>query len=225
MNNLNIFQKSKITGILLVINVVVFIIMTLAGGTNNTSNLLRFGAMNKILVANGEWYRIFTSSFIHIGFFHLLFNMYFLYNIGPLFERLYGPRNFLIMYLLSGIMGNLMSYAFSDMYTVSAGASTSLYGMFGFAIGIMIHYKDNHMLRNFGASFLSIIAINLIYSLLSPSVGLLGHLGGFISGIILVGIFPIRGYEIDTLGFIFSTVAYIALVILFIIIGNRSLYL
>lgn len=224
MNNLKIFQTSKVTGFLLVINVAIFIIMTLAGGSQNNLNLVRFGAMVKTLIANGDWWRLFTASFIHIGFFHLVFNMYFLYNIGPLFERLYGSRNYLIIYLLAGIMGNLLSFAFGNVNTISAGASTSLYGLFGLALGIMLNYRDDAMLKSFGASFLSIIVINVIYSLISPGIGILGHLGGLLAGVILAGIFPVLNRSLATNTQIFSIAAFVILAVLFVRIGLKTAF-
>lgn len=194
--NFERLSQAKVTSGLMIINIIVFIMMTLSGGSENIENLIRFGANSKILVAEGEWWRLFTASFIHIGFFHILFNMYFFYSLGPVFERLFGSMNFLIIYLIAGIFGNLLSFAFGSSYTVSAGASTSLYGMLGLAIGLMATYRDDEIIRSFGASFISVVVINVIYSLLAPGVGIYGHLGGFVAGFLLAGIFPIIGREI-----------------------------
>lgn len=194
--NFERLSQAKVTSGLMVINIIVFILMTLSGGSENIENLIRFGANSKILVAEGEWWRLFTASFIHIGFFHIMFNMYFFYSLGPVFERLFGSMNFLIIYLIAGIFGNLLFFAFGSPYTVSAGASTSLYGMLGLAIGLMVTYRDDEIIRSFGASFISVVVINVIYSLLAPGVGIYGHLGGFVAGFLLAGIFPILGREI-----------------------------
>lgn len=194
--NFERLSQAKVTSGLMIINIIVFILMTLSGGSENIENLIRFGANSKILVAEGERWRLFTASFIHIGFFHILFNMYFFYSLGPVFERLFGSMNFLIIYLIAGIFGNLLSFAFGSPYTVSAGASTSLYGMLGLAIGLMATYRDDEIIRSFGASFISVVVINVIYSLLAPGVGIYGHLGGFVAGFLLAGIFPIIGREI-----------------------------
>ncbi|MDU2599447.1 rhomboid family intramembrane serine protease [Anaerococcus sp.] len=222
MNNLRNLGSSRVTSILLVVNILVFAIMTLAGGSQNISNLVRFGAVVKDRIAYGEWWRLFTASFIHIGFMHILLNMYFLYQIGPVFEKLYGSRNFLIIYLLAGIMGNLLTFAFGSSSTVSAGASTSLYGLFGLAIGIMLNYKGDSMLSSFGASFLSVIAINIVYSLINPSIGLLGHLGGLLAGVILAGIFPVINRSLPTSTQVISASAYIILAILLVRIGLKT---
>lgn len=222
MNSFRNLGSSRVTSLLLIVNIIVFAIMSFTGGSENISNLIRFGAVVKSDIANGQWWRLFTASFIHIGLPHILFNMYFLYQIGPVFEGLYGSRNFLIIYILAGIMGNLVSFAFGNPSTVSAGASTSLYGLFGLALGIMLNYRGDSMLSSFGASFLSVIAINIVYSLLSPSVGLLGHLGGLLAGVILTGVFPIINRSLATSTQVISVTAFVALSILFVIIGLRT---
>lgn len=217
--------KTKMTRILMLINVVVFLAMTLTGGSQSIENLIRFNAMVKPLVYQGEWWRIFTAQFLHIGLFHLLMNMYFLNNIGPLFERLYGSYNFLLIYLLAGIMGNLFTYAFGSVNSVSAGASTSLYGLLGLAIGIMLNYKNDEILRSFGASFISIVVINVIYSFMMPKVGVMGHLGGLLAGLVLSGIFPIINRSLDKNTITLSLIVFIVLLIAFIYIGNKSVKL
>ena len=222
MNNFRDLGSSKVTSLLLIVNIIVFVIMTFTGGSENIANLVRFGAVVKSEVANGQWWRLFTASFIHIGLPHILFNMYFLYQVGPVFERLYGSRNYLIIYLLAGIMGNLVSFAFGNPATVSAGASTSLYGLFGLAIGILLNYRGDSMLSSFGSSFLSIIAINIIYSLLRPGIGVLGHLGVLLAGVILAGVFPIINRSLQTSTQLISVTAFVVLSILFVIIGLRS---
>lgn len=224
---MNYFKKlgeSKVTRALIIINILVFVIMTISGGSENTANLVRFGAIVKPYIAAGQWWRLLTASFIHIGLMHILFNMYFLYQLGPTFEMLYGSKNFLIIYLVSGVLGNLVSFAFGSPGTVSAGASTSLYGMFGLALGIMLNYKNDAVLSSFGASFLSVIAINVIYSFISPNVGILGHLGGLVSGLILSGIFPVINRELASGVRIVSISAMVVLIVLLIKIGLNSAY-
>lgn len=221
--NLERLSQSKVTSGLMIINIIVFILMSLSGGSESIENLIRFGANSKILVAQGEWWRLFTASFIHIGFFHILFNMYFFYSLGPIFERLFGSVNFLIIYLVAGIFGNLLSFAFGDPYTVSAGASTSLYGMLGLAIGMMVTYRNDEIIRSFGASFVSVVVINVIYSLLAPGVGVYGHLGGFIAGFLLVGIFPIFGRDLASTRRIISLIILLGGAFALYKIGLRSM--
>lgn len=223
MNKIKNFGENKVTFVLIAINVIVFALMTLTGGSENTENLVRYGAVVKGLIAQGQWWRLLTASFIHIGLMHILFNMYFLYQLGPTFERLYGSVNFLLIYLIAGIMGNLASFAFGSEFSISAGASTSLYGMFGLALGLMLNYKNDAILHSFGASFLSIIAINIVYSFLNPRVGMLGHLGGLVGGLLLSGIFPVVNRELNSQVRIISIAAIIVLIYLLITIGLRSI--
>ena len=215
--------NSKVTSGLMAINAIVFVLMTLNGGSENIENLVRFGANAKPLVAGGQWWRLFTASFIHIGFFHILFNMYFLYNLGPIFERLYGAVGFLLIYLIAGVFGNIFSYAFGDPLTVSAGASTSLYGMLGLAIGMMVVYKDDEILRTFGSSFVSIVVINIIYSFLAPGVGILGHAGGFIAGFLLAGVFPVIGRDLATARQLISLLIIIVGAYFLFVHGSRNI--
>lgn len=78
------------------------------------------------------------------------------------------------------------------------------------------------MLSSFGASFLSVIAINIVYSLINPSIGLLGHLGGLLAGVILAGIFPVINRSLPTSTQVISASAYIILAILFVRIGLKT---
>ncbi len=120
-------------------------------------------------------------------------------------------------------MGNLFTYAFGQVQSVSAGASTSLYGLLGLAIGIMINYRSDEILHSFGASFISIVVINIIYSLLMPGVGITGHLGGLVAGIVLAGVFPIINRQLSTTTTIISVILFILMAVAFVIIGNRSI--
>lgn len=215
--------KEKMTRMLMGVNVLVFIVMTISGGSENVENLVRFQAMNKLLVFQGQWWRMFCSNFIHIGIFHLLMNMYFLNSIGGAFENLFGSLNFLIIYLLTGLMGNFSTYAFGEMNTVSAGASTSLYGLIGLGLGIMLNYRDNHFLMQFGRSFLPIILINILYSFMVPGISMAGHLGGLLGGFILAGTFPIINTNLSISTRVISIIAFVAISIGFIYIGNKSI--
>ncbi len=216
------FKISKVSLILITINIIVFMIMTLCGGSQNIDVLVKFNAMNKILVYQGQWWRLICPIFIHIGIAHLLMNMYFLYIVGSIFENLYGSLRYLIIYIACGLMGNFISYAFSNPYTISAGASTSLYGLFGLAIGLMIRYKDDKVLSSFGKSFLFIIVVNIFYSFLNPSIGVLGHFGGLLGGYLCSGIFPVLNKKMPKNKVLINICSFIIISILCILYGNLS---
>lgn len=217
-------KKKRVTYILIAINILVFALMSMTGGSENSSVLIRFGAMNRGLVINGEWWRVFLPIFIHIGTVHLLMNCYSLYILGGVFENLYGSAKFTIIYLLSGIMGNLFTFAFGSIYSISAGASTSLYGLFGLAIALFVFYQKEENIKRFGASFMGIIAINILYSFTNPSIGILGHLGGLVGGFILGGILPIRNRRINAKIKMLMTIIFIALIVFLVYAGVNLLW-
>ena len=172
--------------VFLAINVIVFIAMELTGGSTDPRNLVRFGANWAPAVAAGEYWRLFTANFLHIGVLHLAMNAYGLYVLGAEVEMLYGHPRFIVIYLLSGISGAVLSFMLTQ--GLSAGASTSLFGLFG-ALAIYF-YKHREMLGAFGQQRLislgMILLVNVLIGL-SPgsSIDNFGHLGGFIGGALL----------------------------------------
>ncbi len=108
---------------------VVFVLAEAAGSTRETATLIAFGAVERQLVWRGEWWRLFTSMFLHIGLIHIAVNLYFGWSWAVPMERLLGHSRFLIVYLLSGVAGAAASVLGHDV--VSAGASGALFGLMG----------------------------------------------------------------------------------------------
>jgi len=167
---------------LLAINVLVWLAMTLAGGSTNPAVLVRFGAKDNALIAQGEVWRLLTSIFLHIGPVHLFFNSYALYVLGIEVERIYGSARFLIIYLLAGMYGSLVSFAFGP--NLSAGASGAIFGL----LGVMVAYYRRHQ-ETFGErgrqrllNLLGVAGFNLVLGFTVPGIDNLAHLGGLISG-------------------------------------------
>ena len=122
-----------VTPIIIDINIVIWLLMVGTGisGLHPTSeNLLKWGANFKAVTLEGEWWRIITNCFLHIGFVHLIFNMYALLYIGILLEPILGKTRFATAYLLTGIMASMNSLYWHDL-VVSAGASGAIFGMYG----------------------------------------------------------------------------------------------
>ena len=97
----------------------------------NLRTMVDMGAMFPPLVAAGENWRLFTAMFLHFGVIHLAVNAYSLFILGNVLERELGRPKFATLYLLSGLAASAASYAFSDLGTVSAGASGAIFGIFG----------------------------------------------------------------------------------------------
>jgi rhomboid protease GluP len=171
------------------VNVLLFVIMVLAGVplmNPSIDDLLRWGANFGPKTTAGEWWRLETCTFEHVGIVHIVMNMLVLITGGPLVERMLGNAGFLIMYLISGLCGALASLFWSPL-TVSAGASGAIFGVYGALLGILLRQQGTvpseamTRLRNSGLGFL---LMNLIYGLSQPHIDFAAHLGGLAGGFI-----------------------------------------
>ena len=174
------------TYVFLGINVVIFVLLELSGGSQSSQNLVRFGANYAPLVTQGQYWRLLTANFLHIGVLHLLVNSYALFALGREVEALFGYPRFMAVYLLTGISGAIASFMLTQ--GLSAGASTSLFGLFG-ALAVFF-YRQRKILGDFGQQRLIglglTLAINVAIGMQPGSrIDNFGHLGGFIGGVIL----------------------------------------
>jgi len=180
-------HKPFFTYILLGAIVIVFIVMTLAGGTKDNQTLIQFGANVGILIMRGETWRLFTSMFIHIGIAHLLFNAYALFIFGVEMERLYGPDRYITIYILSGLFGSLASFAWRGPETFSAGASGAIFGVIGMNLAFFLLHRETF--GRFGQQRMMntvfIIVINLIFGFTTAGVDNFAHMGGLVSGFLM----------------------------------------
>jgi len=119
------------TYLLLGLNILIWAAMGLAGGSTNNEVLVRFGANYGPLIMAGEYWRLFTSMFLHIGVQHLAFNMVGLVAFGFEMERIYGRYRYILIYLLAGLFGNVASFAIKGPFMYSAGASGAIFGVIG----------------------------------------------------------------------------------------------
>jgi rhomboid protease GluP len=175
-------SRTFITYIFLAINVCMYILMNLIGilfGWDQGQQLLIFGAKVNILIAYGQYWRLLTAMFLHIGLAHLFFNTYALYIYGPIVERLFGKYKFPVVYLVSGLTGSLLSYMFSSNH--SAGASGAIFGLMGALLYFGQRRKDIFR-RVFGSNLFIIIGFNLLYGFMNSGIDNWGHIGGLIGG-------------------------------------------
>ena len=114
-------KKEPVTVFLILVNVLVFLVVEFTGGTENTGHMLQCGAAYTPAVINGEFYRLFTSMFLHFGPRHLGNNMLVLFVLGGRMERTAGGIKYLLIYLLGGIGGNILSM-FLEMGTGEFGS-------------------------------------------------------------------------------------------------------
>ena len=177
------YKQPIVTYIIIAICIILFILMELSGGSTNSQVLLKYGANLDVLVKNGEYYRLFTCIFLHIGIMHLLCNMYSLYVIGREVENLFGKVKYIIIFILSGIFGSIMSLAFTHN-TISAGASGAIFGLLGALLYFGMHYRT-YLGEAIKRSIIPIIVINLIIGFFAEGIDLAAHIGGLVGGVLV----------------------------------------
>lgn len=169
------------------VNVAVFLYLVFGGPTEDGAYMLEHGAMYvPRMLEYGEYYRLFSSMFLHFGFQHLFNNMVMLLMVGWNLELEIGSVRFLIIYFLSGLGGNLLS-GYLDIrlqdYAVSAGASGAIFGILGALLYVV--YRNHGRLRNIsGRGMLVMVAITLYFGFASSGVDNAAHVGGLITGLL-----------------------------------------
>ena len=176
-----------VTPIILNLNILVFVVMILTGVdimVPDTDSLIAWGANFRPITLAGEWWRLLTSCFLHIGIIHLLMNLYALMYIGIQLEPHLGKTRFLAAYLLTGIAGSANSLYWHEL-TVSAGASGAIFGMYGVFLAML---TTNLIEKSARQAMLTSIAIFVGYNLVNGVRGGIdnaAHIGGLISGIVI----------------------------------------
>jgi hypothetical protein len=173
-------EKPTVTYVLIGINVVAFLLM-LVSGIDETAT--QWGMFPPSIAIDNEWWRLITSAFLHGGWLHIAFNMYVLYSLGPSLERLLGHSRYLVLYLMAALGGAVCSYAFSDVMTVSVGASGAIFGLMGALVvaGRKLRYDITQVLV--------LLAVNFAIGFLAPGVDWKAHVGGLIVGAVVAAIF------------------------------------
>lgn len=174
--------------VLIALNVLVFITMGLRGVSflaPAPQDLYAWGANFPPSTVHGQWWRLLTSTFIHIGIIHLAFNMFVLWSGGRGMERILGHLGFTITYFISGLVGSVATLAFHPS-VVGAGASGAIFGVYGALLGFLVRDRTSipkPVYTAMGKSTLVFLAYNLLYSL-KPGVDLSAHCGGLVAGIL-----------------------------------------
>jgi membrane associated rhomboid family serine protease len=168
-----------VTKILIGINVLVFLWQVGSGGTLSDPDGYPYvhGALNGYLVADGEWWRLFTSMFLHGSVIHLGLNMLFLWWIGAPVEQALGRARYALVYLVGGLAGSTGALLLTNPEAVTVGASGALFGILGAAF--VFERQRNYVL---GGGALTIIVLNLAFTFAVPGISIGGHLGGLAGG-------------------------------------------
>jgi membrane associated rhomboid family serine protease len=167
-----------VTYVLIGINVVMFALQTIS------ADLQRELVLFSPAVADGEWYRLLTSAFLHYGLTHILFNMWALYVVGPPLEAALGRLRFTALYVMSALGGSVLVYLLSSLGAQTAGASGAVFGLFGatFVVGKRLNLDVRWVI--------GLIALNLAFTFVIPlvssqNISWQGHIGGLVTGAVI----------------------------------------
>lgn len=180
-------KPSHISFVFILINVVMWVILEYNGGSTNLETLLRFGAINvDWILATGQYWRLISSVFLHIGFAHLAYNVFALYIFGSRLEKYINIPQYLFIYIFSGFIGGLFSFGGSmlmDTNSIAAGASGAIYGLLG-AI-LILSKASGQSIDGLNSYMMWLIFIfGIVFSVVSPSVDAFAHVGGFVGGLV-----------------------------------------
>jgi membrane associated rhomboid family serine protease len=150
--------------------------------------LVRLGAKYGPLMVRGEWWRLVTATFLHAGLLHIGFNLWCLVDLGPEVESLFSIQKFIVLYLVTGIFGFIVSFFWSP-FGISIGASGAIVGLIGILIGASYHHGQ------LGKAYRSQLwrwVIYIVAMMLIPGLGIdnAAHMGGLAAGLILGYLIP-----------------------------------
>ena len=171
----------KPTVFLVAVNVLVYVYTSLAGGSfiqTGDDVLTQLGQYNLYVFA-GRYWQLLTSMFVHVDIMHIGLNMFFLLIFGLRVEDFFTSEEYFAVYLLSGLAGNILTLFFLPIYTVSAGASGAIFGIYG--AGII------YMQKAYGQSIVGALFFAFLFLMLSTGVGvnIVAHFGGLAVGLII----------------------------------------
>lgn len=159
------------------------------------------GVGYNLAVANGEYWRLLTPIFLHVGIGHLVFNSFSLVIFGPALEQMLGRIRFILVYLISGVAANIATYYIGGLsYPTHLGASGAIFGLLGIYVYLVIYRKD--LIDQANAQLvMTMIIIGLVMTFINSNINIFAHLFGFIAGaalapIILTGVKPYSAHRV-----------------------------
>ena len=187
----NLWEKDKlsqlpiVTVLIALANILVYMILSFGGATENALYMASKGAMYpEFLTINHQWWRLITAMFMHFGISHLMNNMVIFCCVGSRLEKIIGHWKMMVIYFASGIGGGLLSYIMmllSGDYAVSGGASGAVFGIIGGLLWVVIYHRGRmEQMTTKGIIFM--IALSLYFGFSSAGVDNWCHVGGIICG-------------------------------------------
>ena len=179
----------NVTKVLLIAIAIPFVIEVVIGGPNaafdgpGRDDLLRLGAMQPVLIAGGQFWRLFTAMFLHLGLLHIAFNAYALWLFGQMVESEFGHVRMTLIYVISGFLASVASYAWGEPGAIGVGASGAIFGIFGAFIAF--NYRRRHLARA-AANLrwaMTLILLNAFLAFAFNGIDWRAHLGGLVAGL------------------------------------------
>jgi membrane associated rhomboid family serine protease len=170
-------QRPLLTYGLIALNVVMFVLQSASSEVQGSL------VTSTPAVADGQWYRLLSSAFLHYGITHILFNMWALYVVGAPLESALGRLRYGVLYVMSAVGGSVLVYLLSPLHAATAGASGAVFGLFGatFVIGRKLRLDVRWVVI--------LIAINLVITFTIPGISWQGHIGGLVTGAVIAAAF------------------------------------
>ena len=165
----------------------------------------RFALRPNAIAQADQYFRLFSSAFMHDGIVHILFNMYALYVLGPPLEQHLGRLRFTGLYLLSALGGSVAVYLLSDPRSATLGASGAIFGLFG---ATAVAYRRFNLDMRW---LVGLIAINLVLTFSIPNISWQGHLGGLITGAVVAAAYIYAPRDRRNFGQAAATIGLLAL--------------
>jgi membrane associated rhomboid family serine protease len=180
----------SVTKALLVAIAIPFVIEIVVGGPRalfdpSAQLLFDLGAMAPPAVAEGQFWRLFTAMFLHAGLLHVALNAYFFWLFGRVVESVFGRTWMLLIFLVSGFLASVASYAFGPVLALAVGASGAISGVFGAFIAY--NYRRRHLAANAAnlRMALTVIVLNAFIAVVYTSIDWRAHVGGLVAGFAL----------------------------------------
>lgn len=207
-------SRSPATYVFIGINVSIWFLGLLIELIYGYNYIILLGIKLPPRIVMGEYWRLVTPMFLHAGVMHLATNSYSLLILGQIVERIFGTSKFIFIYLVSGIVGNIASFTFSD--TPSLGASGAVLGVGGALIYVWV--KNPRVFSGRRRQYLTLVFLvlfNVFYGFMLPGIDNYAHVGGVISGFLTSGVVRLKN---DNAGF-GQVLIFAALIIFICVVG------
>ena len=188
MSEREFLRKCPVTLALVAANVVLFLICEILGGSEDTGVLVRMGAAVTQRILDGEFWRLASCMFLHIGIAHLINNMIVLIALGEFVEPVVGHVKYLILYFIGGVAGSALTVLVdiwrNHLWTVSAGASGAVFALIGAYVVMVLRRKIQNQRLSLGRLAFGVV-LAILPGFYTPGVGATAHLGGMIAGAVM----------------------------------------